>query len=181
MEVFNGYSQILRNHVQSISVYSDASDFGFGACFNNDWFLGAFQPVYHNNFNILPHHVIPFDPCCINTHINVKEMFAVITAAGRRSPLWRNKRLVFITDNNTVRAALCSGKTPNHTILQWIKELFWLSVMYNYEIAAVYINSDKNLICDALSHWDNKSSKASIRAADPGNRLCCYNLFTDTT
>ena len=86
--------------------------------------VGAFQPFYHNNFNISPHHVIPFDCYCIDAHINIKEMFAVITAARRWSPLWCDKWLVFITDNNTVRAVLCSGKTKNHTILQWIKELF---------------------------------------------------------
>ena len=78
-------------------------------------------------------------------------MLAVITAARRWSPIWCDKRLVFLTDSNTVQTVLCLGKTKNRTILEWIKELFWLSVIYNYEITAQYIKSDKTLICDALS------------------------------
>ena len=36
MSIFNGYNVILGKNVESISIYTDASNFGYGALYNND-------------------------------------------------------------------------------------------------------------------------------------------------
>ena len=73
---------------------------------------------------------------------------------------------MFVTDNTTVQAALATGRCINKQIMVWVKELFWLSVKFNFEINSTYISSGNNTICDALSRWREAPSRCRIHAVD---------------
>ena len=65
----------------------------------------------------------------------------------------------------------------NKTIMKWAKEWFWVSVLYNFDIQSVNIRSRENVICDALSRWNDISSTSRIGAVDPDGMLWCSYLF----
>lgn len=148
---------------------------GFGALYNTDWCVGFFKNKFH--VRSLSHHLAFAADCCSDEHINIKEMWAVVAAVDRWSNLWKNKNVVFITDNNTVRSALESGKSKNNLIMTWLKKIFWRSITYNFNISAVRIKSDDNIICDSLSRWGCPNQLGRIGEVDKGDLLCCSHLF----
>ena len=85
--------------------------------------------------------------------------------------------MVFVTDNTTVQAMLATSRGVNKLIMHWVKELFWLSVDFNFDIKSAYVKSKENIICDALSRWRSVSSRSRIAAVDPDGFLCCSLLF----
>ena len=46
--------------------------------------------------------------------------------------------MVFVTDNMTVRAG---SRCVNKVIMHWVKQLFWLSCEFNFEIQSIYLKS----------------------------------------
>ena len=85
---------------------------------------------------------------------------------------------MFVTDNNTVQAALATGRCANKDIMLWIKQLFCIACEFNFAINAVYLASKNNVICDAQSRWKDSASKLRIMEVDVTKRLCCSHLFT---
>ena len=59
--------------------------------------------------------------------------------------------MVFVTDKATVCSALAMGRCVNKIIMKGVKELFWMSVLFNFDIQSMYIRSKENVVCDALS------------------------------
>ena len=144
-----------------------------------DWLVGTFVDDAELSLELGHHHVEPRAECKGEAHINLKEMWAVVSAARRWSyPLEEPVCVVFVTDNTTVQAALSTGRCCNRQIMIWVKELFWLSVEFNFDIKSTYIRSKDNIICDALSRWRDPPSKCRIQAVDQSRQLCCQHLFT---
>ena len=81
--------------------------------------------------------------------------------------------MVLVTDSAVVQAALSTGRTRSKEIMFFMRRLFWLSVINNFEFKSVYIRSEDNIICDALSRLDDDTSNARLLNADRGGRLCC--------
>ena len=61
-------------------------------------------------------------------------------------------------------------------IMRWLRAIFWESVKFNFELQAVYILTDHNIICDSLSRLGMYTNIAMIRDADSAAKLCCYNI-----
>ena len=62
------------------------------------------------------------------SHINVKEICAVMVAAMRWFGSWRNSSVVFVMDSAVVEAALNSGRLKG--VMDLLHQLFWISVEY---------------------------------------------------
>ena len=93
ISTFNGRSTILdQNPVES--VFTDASNEGAGGSFSGDWFYFNWSQDW---------------PDANNFHINEKEIVAVVIAAYRWAPWWRNKRIVINSDNTVTVSALNKG------------------------------------------------------------------------
>ena len=97
---------------------------GIGAFFRGDW-------VYP----WLPADVPAVSPL----HINFKEAFAIYIAARRWAPLWANHHAIIKCDNQAAVAMINKGSTPNPKVMVWLRDLFWISAIYNFCITAVYI------------------------------------------
>ena len=59
----------------------------------------------------------------------------------------------------------------------WLRNIFWESIKYNFDVQSVYINTRDNIICDSLSRLDKFVSVARIRDADSSQYLCCHGKF----
>lgn len=138
LPVFNGKCLAL-NHAPVHDVYVDASGTGVGFIFANDWGYCGWRDI--------DRHVGQF-------HINEKEILSAVMAARRWAPLWANSRVLFHTDNITARAALRKGSAKSWRIMPYLRELFWLSALFNFTIDAVYIPGHQNDTPDMISRLE---------------------------
>ena len=53
----------------------------------------------------------------------------------------------------TARACIAKGTTKNPELLKWMKELHLYSVLYNFDIEAVWLPGSCNVIPDAISRF----------------------------
>ena len=135
METFNGKATVIDSKPIDCA-FTDACDDGAGGSFGLDWF--------YFNWNQDWSEAKMF-------HINEKEVIAVVLAACRWAPLWRNKRVIIHSDNTVTVASLNKGTSRNYTIMKCLRCLFWLSAAYNFHLTARFIPGVFNLAADAAS------------------------------
>ena len=179
---FNGKARILGKFAAHIATYSDASNFGYGALHGSDWIAGAFNAGDDDMIRgALPHHHLAPDAGCTDAHINVREMWAAFAAALRWGGEWKDCSVTMVTDSTTVLAALNTGRSGSPEIMYYIRRLFWLATENNFYFNSVYINTNDNVICDALSRLDARGSAARIAEADPSQTICCRDKLIKFT
>ena len=176
---FNGKAKIIPSTEPVLSVYSDSSKFGFGALHGDDWVAGAFDFKGEKELmGWLGHHFVYADEeGCRSDNINVLELWPIVVGVRRWGPSWKNRSVVFVTDNTQVMAGLNSGRSKNKLSMAWLRVIFWASITHNFEVKSVYVNTKANVICDSLSRLDKFKNIARIRDADQASRMCCHKLF----
>lgn len=181
---FNGSANICPRHSESLCTYSDASQFGFAAFHAGDWLAGNWagpSDVDKGEHSLGHHASTPFDDCYDSTgglaHINALEFWPILCAANRWAHRWADRDIIMVTDNTTVMHALNSGKSKNKLIMQWLYDMFWLAVKFNFDISSVYIKSEANTICDSLSRLNEHDAKPRLKGAIGPNYMCCSQLF----
>ena len=176
---FNGRAKVIKSANPVLAVYSDSSLFGFGALHGSDWLAGTFKKSRGLEFqNWLGHHFEKAEEAgCGENNINVLEMWPILLAVRKWGSDWSNRTIIFVTDNTQVRAALNSGRSKNKFTMGWLRDIFWQSIKYNFDVQSVYINTRDNIICDSLSRLDKFVSIARIRDADSSQYLCCHSNF----
>ena len=77
-------------------------------------------------------------------------------------PLWANSRVLFHTDNITARAALHKGSARSPAIMPLLRELFWLSAIFNFHIDACYVPGELNDTPDCISRLNQPGYVAQL-------------------
>ena len=130
------YTRRFLNNVPTADVQTDACNIGAGSFFRGDWY----------------YHSFVFDkPEVANLHINFKEVLTICFAAKHWAPSWSGQHIVIHSDNTTAVSILNKGSCKNHVVMGFLRELFWLSAIYNFRITAKHIPGHKNVIADAIS------------------------------
>ena len=128
---------------QWVNVYVDASLTGGGRLWGKDWAYTHWESE---------------TPEANKAHINVKEIMSIGLAVRRWVPRWRNASVVIHMDNITAKAAVNKGTTQSNTGMTVVREIFWLSTLYNFKIKAVHIPGKLNVFADAISRLHSASS-----------------------
>ena len=137
LSVFNGKTFFVESEPVALEEFStDACPIGGGGFFRGDWFYINWE-VDH--------------PDLAKAHINLKETFTVLVALERWKHQLRDKWIVVRSDNHTTISALNKGTCPNPQIMQWFREIFWLSATHNFRATTRYIPSKSNTMADAIS------------------------------
>ncbi len=137
MQVFNCTMCFIHNTpVPAACFTSDACTTGGGATYNSDWFYVNWCKDY---------------PGIAPEHINVKELCTIVLAARRWSHIWTNKHIVVYTDNTSSMYSLNKGTSRNEKCMSMLRELFWLSAIYNFHISSKHIPGVENVVSDYLS------------------------------
>jgi hypothetical protein len=141
---FHGKTPFL-NDVPVPSYYfgTDACTNGGGGHFGCDWF--------HVNWNLDV-------PELAEAHINVKELMSVFIAARIWSPYWYGRQIVVRSDNMAAVASINKSTSRSSDLLPIVKELFWLTIKYNFKLSAVFIPGKLNILADHLSRLDDIES-----------------------
>ncbi len=167
-----------------------------------DWWLQALS-IYPGKsvFYKPPIHIVEFDACsqgagvvydrdwCYvdwatdipsvnNMHINCKEAISAVIAARRWAHLWENSKVVFYTDNMTARACIAKGTTKTPDLLPWIKELHLYSVLYNFDIEAVWLPGSSNIVPDAISRMRFPYLRGWFLTMIGLNELDMFSIYT---
>ena len=135
LSTFNGRSLLLDEQPLEC-VFTDACNEAAGGSFGHDWF-------YFNWSQDLP--------AAETFHINEKEILAVVLAAQRWAPFWRNKRVIIYSDNSVTVASLNKCTSRNHVVMTCLRRLFWLSAFHNFHLTSRHIPGVRNIAADSAS------------------------------
>lgn len=178
VHVFNGNSTIKK--IPCVySVVSDSSLRGYAAHFDKDWLIGSWTqdltldtPCCHavprpalNDFDIV--------------NINVLELYPVLCALKRWPEFFRGLGIEIVTDNNQVMFMLRTGRSSNKQCMEWIREIFWLSATYDFDITATYIQSSANVLADTLSRVLYPATSNELLSTLERFDICCNQHLVD--
>ena len=161
-DVFNGQAQVINHRmVPSVTVDTDASMTGFGARWDSDWLIGVWDVTSEKVDMDIPsrpavplHHWVdsPEEYDSEDT-INLLELWPVISAAHRWGSSWSGCKVIVMTDNTQVQACINTGRSKGIKTMWWLRELFWLSVIFNFHVVARRVKSRDNVLPDYLSRY----------------------------
>ena len=140
MGLLNGKHMFINNLLID-KVEVDACNTGAGMAFRSNWLYINWKLDWGEASNL---------------HINYKETLAIVGAAKRWASLWSNSVVIIKTDNQCAKQVINKGTTKNKFIMAQLRELFWLSVLYNFEIKCIYIPGINNCLPDAISRLHEK-------------------------
>ena len=130
LALFNGKCLFL-DRIPTTDVQADACAFGAGAFFRGDW-------AYHS--------FVMDNPAVRDLHINYKEVLAVVLAAKQWGSKWCNQHVIIYSDSTTAVGIINKGTCRNPIVMHYLRELFWLSAIYNFRITASHIPGIENAI-----------------------------------
>ena len=134
LQYFNG--AVYYRRCDQVNVHTDSCDKGAGMFSRGDW-------CYVNWCTDRPE--------IKDLHINYKEVMAAVLAVNKWAHLWRDKEIVILTDSTVAKAILNKGSCRNKLVMEELRQLFWLSVNYNFTIRAIHIPGCINEIPDSIS------------------------------
>jgi hypothetical protein len=146
LSVFNGKRWYEPTRMW-VNVYVDASLRGGGMVWNTDWAYIDWSVD---------------SPQAADAHINVKEILAIGSAVRRWASRWSNSSVVIHTDNITAKAAINKGSARSKLAMGVVREVFWLSTLYNFKIRAVHIAGKLNIVADAVSRLHSVKAYSTL-------------------
>ena len=77
----------------------------------------------------------------------------IISKELKRKDQFTCKRLVINSDNSTVVTEINHGHSKNELRKRMLREIWFISAMYNFELKAIHVYGEANFISDRLSRW----------------------------
>ena len=164
MHSFNGMSFII-NKGPDVIVHTDACDVGAGGYCEGDYFYCNWSVDW---------------PTIQDSHINLKELAAVVLAAQRWGPLWANKHIVVLSDNSTTVACINRGSSRSVLLMEYLRHIFWLSAVFNFRLKAVHVMGENNVLADRISRLHEPEARQYLNillALSPLSWHMSYNGF----
>ena len=131
---FNGV--VYYRRCDHVNVHTDACDVGAGMFSRGEWWY------VHWSADV---------PELNEVHINYKEVGAIVLAAINWAHTWQDKEVVVFTDSSVAKAIINKGTCHSKVLMEYLRNLFWLSVKYNFTIQAVHLPGCINDIPDSIS------------------------------
>lgn len=171
-ELFNGKATILNAYFAS-DMTSDASLKGFAVYINDDWAAGTWSNEISVDSSCQHIACSPSFDVYDNSNINVLELWPVLIGCHRWAHRFRNTRIRCWIDNMQVVYMLRTGRSSNPTCMGWLREIFWLSVLFNFSLEPEYIPSECNVLADTLSRVSYPKTACKLVELIDVDSLCC--------
>ena len=147
----NGDSMMLDENREILDLYTDASGSkGFGAYFEGHWTMGVW----------------PEKIKAIKTDIMYKELFPIVLSLLLWGQKFRNSRIVFHCDNESVVAIINKQSTPHKLSMGLVRVLVYFCLNNNIVFKARHIPGKVNDIADALSRLQLNRFRRLVPQAD---------------
>ena len=176
MGIFNGSSTIIRSQATLEGhISTDSSMTGFGGVWSGDWFLGTWDQDLCGRDQTVPNHHKEMPPNGDTSlmNINILELWPVLVAARRWGPYWSGHKVCFITDNTQVLHMINTGRSSSVACMQWIRELFWMSFIFNFHAVSRHIGTKDNVLPHYLSRCYDDRNIATVPSSLTSH-LCCF-------
>jgi hypothetical protein len=164
LDIFHGHTPFCTDiPLPSYVFATDACMKGGGAHFYDDW-------CYFNWELDLPD--------VSHSHINVLELEMVYQSAVRWGKWWSGSHVCVRSDNSATIAAVNKGTSKSRDLLEVIERLFWLSILFNFKLSAVFLAGVDNILADRISrlHELNSAHDAQqLLMNNPGEVVYCIN------
>lgn len=69
---------------------------------------------------------------------------------------------------------LRKGVSSNKTCMSWLRELYWLCVIYDIQLEPMYVNTKDNVLADSLSRM-MYASQEDLTDVLLSSGLCCIS------
>jgi hypothetical protein len=148
---FNGKVAI-KQRCPVMDIQVDACNKASGIFFRGDWSYIHFASDH---------------PEAASLHINHKETLSVLYAARKWAPFWADCDVIIHSDSTVACAVLNKGTSRNPVVMSALRELFWWSVTFNFQIKAVHIPGKLNMIADSISRLHEKGQFAYLNSLLP--------------
>ena len=146
---FNGKRVIFRPRRTFVAAV-DACTTGGGIVFQDDWqYINWGQDF-------------PYLSSC---HINVKETAASLLALKRWAPLWSDSQVVIWSDNQTAVACINKGSSKSSEIMALLREIFWLTELYNIRLSCRYLRGSWNCLADSISRLNEPGHLLTLQSS----------------
>ena len=147
LRVYNGVTFISSSPWVSVDqVFStDACLTGGGGLCDTEYF--------HFKF---PDHILGLD-----LDINCLELLTIVIACKLWGSKWAGLRMILHCDNMVSVSVLNTGKTRSAFLADCLREIWFVSSTFNFELLAVHIPGNDNRAADCLSRWHLDESDAS--------------------
>lgn len=109
------------------------------------------------SFSFVTAHAIFPDAPAPTEPIHVHELFAVLILCRLFSAALEGLFVRLHIDNTVVVAVINKGTAKGATgprMMEYVREIFWLSAHHNFRLTSTYISSANNSLADALSRGD---------------------------
>lgn len=108
--------------------------------------------------------------------INILELLAVMVALKLWAPVLRGQRFILRCDNKNCVLSLNSGRSRTRTMQLCLREIWFLSTAFDFELAAHHIQGTSNSLADHLSRCHlspgHKAHFDALTVHIP--TVCCY-------
>lgn len=174
MRLFNGMATIIRyNYGSGPVIYTDACESGYGVFAGYDWQAGRFNSnailanvdvSCHSHWKNVTKPTIQLN----DDNVNFWELIAVWQAVERYAECARDSHMIVMSDNTQVVAMLNGNTSINESCLELLREIFWISAIFNVYITSRYIPGVNNVVADKLSRLE-----LDVSAVELDELLCC--------
>ena len=100
------------------------------------------------------HASFPHSIADLNLHVNVLELLTSLVALKIWGGKFKGKKIVVLCDNLSSRLALNKGATRCQFMQACLREICYLSAIFEFEIRAQHIPGVSNRLPNLLSRWD---------------------------
>lgn len=120
---------------EHLHLFTDASNIGFGAIFQNSWFCGRW------------HRTV------LQCHISVRELFPIVLAVETWGSTFQNQCLCFHCDNISVVEVINKQTAKDAQLMILIRRLVLACLHYNILFKARHVPGVQNSVADMLSRF----------------------------
>ena len=131
-----------------LRLYSDASDIGFGATYQNKWIQGAWDEQH------------------LAQSMDYRELYAILAATYTWGAHWEGQRIVFITDNKPITQVWDKTTSPSISLMSLIRPLYQFAALNGFSISFKHIFGKINIAADALSRFQMEEFFSAMPEAD---------------
>ena len=136
LDSFNGRCIILEDRwttSASLSLYTDASNIGFGCIFGKNWCFGSWPHSWESK------------------HITIKELFPIVLALELWGEHIKNQCIILYSDNEAVVTMINKMTTKNPDCMALIRRLVRTTMSQNILIHSRHVRGIHNNLADNLS------------------------------
>ena len=163
LDYFHGSTSFVSDiRPPSSELITDACRVAGGGIYEHDWFFTDF----HSDF-----------PEYVNSHINCLELLTVLVGARRWGHLWDGTHIRVKCDNMASVFAINKGTSRSPDFMKILRELFWLSIVFNFRLSAIHVKGIHNSLADTISrlHMPDQQFKLLSLLGCSNNGFNCVN------